>query len=72
MGTPSGLVPLSGYVELPPDERRERASAFPTRPSSDVLCAIFPTDRFLKISLKCASSLLERRQTEPTGNHGAS
>ncbi len=28
MGTPSGLVPLSSYVELPADEMRERASAF--------------------------------------------
>ena len=28
MGTPSGLVPLSSYVELPTDEMRERASAF--------------------------------------------
>ena len=28
MGTPSGLVPLSGYVELAADEMRERASAF--------------------------------------------
>jgi iodotyrosine deiodinase len=28
MGTPSGLVPLSSYVELPADEVRERASAF--------------------------------------------
>ena len=30
MGTPSGLVPLSSYVELPTDEMRERASAFLT------------------------------------------
>lgn len=30
MGTPSGLVPLSSYVELPADEMRERASAFLT------------------------------------------
>ena len=28
MGTPSGLVPLSSYVELPADQMRERASAF--------------------------------------------
>ena len=28
METPSGFVPLSGYVELPADEMRERASAF--------------------------------------------
>ncbi len=28
MGRPSGLVPLSSYVELPEDEMRERASAF--------------------------------------------
>ena len=28
MGRPSGLVPLSSYVELPADEMRERASAF--------------------------------------------
>jgi nitroreductase len=28
MGAPSRLVPLSGYVELPVDEMRERASAF--------------------------------------------
>ncbi len=30
MGTPSGLVPLSSYVEFPADEMRERASAFLT------------------------------------------
>ena len=28
METPSGFVPLSGYVELPADEMRERASGF--------------------------------------------
>jgi iodotyrosine deiodinase len=28
METPSGLVPLSGYLELPAEEMRERASAF--------------------------------------------
>jgi len=28
METPSGLVPLSSYVELSPDEMRQRASAF--------------------------------------------
>ena len=28
METPSGFVPLSGYVELPTDEMRERANAF--------------------------------------------
>ena len=28
MGTPSGLVPLSGYAELPTEEMRGRASAF--------------------------------------------
>ena len=29
METPSGFVPLSGYVELPADEMRGRASGFP-------------------------------------------
>ena len=28
MGVPSGLVPLSSYIEFPADEMRERASAF--------------------------------------------